>query len=76
MLITYHTLGNADIVGGRRRGGLIGTTGITENGQLLGTTDAAFAKTAQLDPIGTHGLIGGDDEVITFTWSTRNKEEL
>ena len=68
-MITYHTLGNADVVGGRSGGRLIGTTGIAENGQLLGTTDAALAETAQLDPIGAHGLIGGDDEVITFTWS-------
>lgn len=70
---TYHSLGQTDVVGWWWRGGLVWTTGISEDGQLLGTFDTALAETTELDPVGTHWLVGTDDKVVTFAWIGRKK---
>lgn len=65
--ITYHTLRNADIVRGRRRGWLVWTASVPQNTQLLDALDAALAETAQLHPVGAHRLVGVDHEIVAFT---------
>lgn len=63
---TYDSLGNSNIIRWSGRSGLVRSTGVSQNGQLLGTTDTALAQAAQLDPVCANGLISVDDKVVTF----------
>lgn len=68
LFCTYNSLGNANVVCGSSGGRLIRSSGVSQNGQLLGTTNTALAQTAQLDPVGTDGLVSGQHKVVTFAW--------
>lgn len=65
---TYHTLRNADIVGGRGGHRLVRSAGVSQNGQLLDALDATLTETAKLHPICSHRLVGVDHKVVPFTW--------
>lgn len=65
-MATYNALRKSDIVGWGRRGWLVGAASIAQDGQLLGTLDAALAESSQLDPVRTDRLVSGDDEIVTF----------
>lgn len=63
---TYDTLRNAHIIGWCGGCWLIRTACIPQNGQLLYASNAAFAKTAQLNPISTNRLVGRHNKIVSF----------
>lgn len=69
--ITYNSLRNSDVVGWSSRGGLIWTSSVSQNAQLLRSFDAALTESSQLDPVGADGLISRDYEIVAFTCGRR-----
>lgn len=63
---TYDTLWNAHIIGWCGWCWLIRTACIPQNGQLLYASNAAFAKTTQLNPISADRLIGRYNKIVSF----------
>lgn len=64
---TYHSLGQTGLVGGWLGGGLVGTPRVTQDGELLHSLDTALSQTPDLYPVGAHGLVGVDHEVVSLS---------
>lgn len=69
--LTYHTLGYSEIVSGWIGGRLIRSSGVTQDGQLLYSSDTAFTKSSELHPVRRGGLVGIYYEVVSFTCNTK-----
>jgi hypothetical protein len=65
--VEHDSLGKTDVIGGSSSCWLVWSSCVSKDSELLDSLASALTQTSSLDPVSTNGLVGCDDEIVSFS---------